>query len=103
MKTIYIDFDYKCYLTDDGTMTAVETDSFDGKCQTYIEGYRFVPAGQNWVRPDGQVFEGEMVSPWKDSQELDIAQRDYERQLLIEYESNQKDLDSSYQEGINSI
>lgn len=43
MNTIYLDSDYKCHLTDDGTMTAIETDAFDGKCDTYIEGYRFVP------------------------------------------------------------
>ena len=30
MKTIYIDSDFKCHLVDDGTMTAVETDFFDG-------------------------------------------------------------------------
>ena len=42
---IYIDSDFKCHITDDGTMTQVETDFFDGKCDTYIEGYRFLPAG----------------------------------------------------------
>ena len=27
---IYIDADFKCHVSDDGTMTAVETDFFDG-------------------------------------------------------------------------
>ena len=66
MKTIYIDSEFKCHTVNDGDMIAVETDFFDGKCRQYIEGYRFVPAGQSWTREDGQVFSGEMVAPWRD-------------------------------------
>ena len=80
MKTIYIDSEFKCHISNDGTMTAVETDFFDGKCDTYIEGYRFVPGGKTWVREDGVEFSGEMVAPWKPWQELDEAQREYERE-----------------------
>ena len=82
MKTIYIDQEYKCHISDNGTMTAVETDVFDGKCDAYIEGYRFIHAGAEWTRSDGVVFTGEMITPWKDWQELDDAQRDYEQQQL---------------------
>lgn len=82
MKTIYIDSDYKCHITNDGTMTAVETNFFDGKCDAFIEGYRFVPTGLSWTRSDGTVFHGEMISPWKDYAELDNAQREYEKQKL---------------------
>lgn len=81
MKTIYIDADFKCHLTDDGTMTAIETDFFDDKCDAFIEGYRFVPSGKSWVREDCKVFRGEMVTPWKDYRELDAAQRQYEQDL----------------------
>ena len=81
---IYIDSDYKCHISDDGTMTAVETDFFDGKCSQYIDGYRFVPAGETWVREDGTIFRGEMIAPWKPWEELDAAQREYERQQLEE-------------------
>ena len=87
MRTIYIDSEYRCHVTDDGTMTAVETEFFDGKCDAFIEGFRFVPSGESWTRSDGVVFHGEMVSPWKDYAELDAAQREYEKQLLAEYES----------------
>lgn len=80
MKTIYLDSDFRCHLTDDGTMTAVETDVFDGKCDTYIEGYRFVPSGSTWTRYDGVEFHGEMVSPATDWQELDEVQAVYERE-----------------------
>lgn len=85
MKTIYIDSDFKCHVIDDGTMRIVETPFFDGKCDSFIEGYRFVPSGESWTRSDGFVFRGEMISPWKDFAELDAAQREYEQQLLAEY------------------
>lgn len=85
MKTIYLDSDFKCHVTNDGTMTAIETTFFDGKCDTYIEGYRFVPEGAYWRRGDGAIFFGEMIAPWKDFAELDAAQRSHERQLLAEY------------------
>ena len=85
MKTIYLDHDFKCHLANDGTMTAVETDFFDGICDTMLEGYRFVPEGESWTREDGAVFHGEMAAPWKPWQDLDAAQRAYERGLMAEY------------------
>lgn len=87
MKTIYVDADFKCHAANDGAMRPVETDFFDGKCEVFLEGYRFVPAGETWTRPDGSVFQGEMIVPWKPFEELDKAQREYERQMLKEYEA----------------
>ena len=87
MKTIYIDSDFKCHITDDGTMRAVETDFFDQKCDAFIEGYRFIPAGESWTREDGEVFAGEMIAPWKNWKGLDAFQREYERELLRQYET----------------
>ena len=95
MKTIYIDSDYKCHITNDNTFQAVETDFFDQKCDTFIEGYRFVPAGEVWVREDGAAFNGEMIAPWKNYAELNIAQKQYEINMI--------DLGIAYQEGVNSI
>ena len=89
--TIYIDSDFKCHVSDDGTMTAVEPDFFDGKCAAYIEGYRFAPAGSVWTRPDGVAFHGEMVAPWKDWRQLDEAQRAYEREQYAEMEAELAD------------
>lgn len=85
MKKIYIDSDFKCHITDDGTMKSIETEAFDGLCDGYIEGCRFVPAGECWTRDDGSVFFGEMITPWKNSTELDELQREYEKHLLSEY------------------
>ena len=80
--TIYIDSDFQCHTATADGLTAVETDVFDGMCAVYIQGYRFVPAGATWTRPDGVVFQGEMVSPWKPWRELDAAQRAYEQEQL---------------------
>ena len=84
---ICIDFDFKCHCTNDGTMRVVETNAFDGKCDTFIEGYRFVPDGESWTRSDGTVFHGEMISPWKDYADLDNAQRAYEREQMADMEN----------------
>ena len=79
--TIYIDSDYKCHTSPGEGQTAIETDAFDGKCSQYIEGYRFVPAGQSWTREDGQVFHGEMTAPWRDSTILEEFQAIYDAEL----------------------
>ena len=84
--TIYIDSDCRCHTSPGDGLVTVETDAFDGKCSRVIEGYRFVPAGETWVREDGTAFSGEMIAPWKPWEELDAAQRDYERELLVQYE-----------------
>ena len=85
--TVFIDADFKCHVENNGTMTEVHTDFFDGKCQEFIEGYRFVPAGHTWTREDGTVFRGEMVAPWKPYSELDAAQRRYEREQAADMQA----------------
>lgn len=79
--TIYIDFDFRCHLTNDGTMRSVETDFFNGKCKTYIEGFRFVPAGESWTRADGKIFTGEMISAAEDYATLAKIQEQYEADM----------------------
>ena len=76
---IYIDSECKCHTTNADGLTVVETDFFDGKCPEFIEGYRYIPEGQSWMRADGVVFTGEMIAPWKPFEKLDAAQRAYER------------------------
>ena len=78
--TIYIDNDYKCHTSPGDGLTAVETDAFEGMCRQLIEGYRFVPSGQSWTREDGEVFHGEMVSPWRDYAILAELQALYEEE-----------------------
>ena len=65
---------------------------FDGKCAAYIEGYRFVPAGEIWTAADGTVYSGEMITPWKPWAELDAAQRAYERERVAALEAQNDEL-----------
>lgn len=96
MRTIYLDNDFKCHTTNpDGTFREVETDAFDGKCQTFVEGYRFIPTGETWTRSDGKAFRGEMIAPWKDYKGLAEAQAQYERMM--------EEAATAYREGVDSV
>lgn len=77
---IYIDNDYKCHTSPGDGLTAVETNTFDGKCRQFIEGYRFVPDGESWTREDGHTFTGEMIAPWRDYAILAELQALYEEE-----------------------
>lgn len=101
--TIYIDADFCCHAINSGQMRDVETDFFDGKCTAYIEGYRFVPAGETWTRSDGVKFTGEMIAPWKPWEELDAAQREYEREQYQALTAQLAALDEEYAKGVNSL
>ena len=78
---IYLDRDYKCHTSYYGTMREAATSFFDGKCKTFIEGYRYVPAGETWTRADSTEFPGEMISPWREFSLLEEFQRQYEEML----------------------
>lgn len=103
MKTIYIDSGFKCHTSAAEGLTQIETDAFDGKCDAYIEGYRFIPAGQTWTRADGVIFTGEMIAPWKPWAELDAAQREYEREQYQALAAQIKELDEAYKKGVDSL
>ena len=89
--TIFIDSEYKCHTSNDGTLRAFDVSFFDGKCKAFIEGYRYVPAGETWTRSDGEEFKGEMTSPWKDSTVLEAYQEQYE-EMLADLEAAKTDL-----------
>ena len=72
MRTIYVDSEFKCHLSDDGTMTEIQTDLFYGKCGIFVEGYCHEP-------DKGKFY------PWKPFSPLYEEQRKYEKQLLAEY------------------
>ena len=84
--TIYIDNDYKCYVSAAEGRKTIETDAFNGKCDEWIESYRLVPAGETWTRVDGEVFTN-MVSPWKDLSEAYAAQTAYVAAQNAQYEA----------------
>ena len=85
MRTVYIDNDFHCHVYPTGT--PIETDVFDGKCDAFIEGFLYVPKGMTWVRSDGVEFPGLWYGAWKPYEELDAAQREYEREQMADMEN----------------
>ena len=92
--TIYIDSDYKCYVSAAEGRRAIETDAFNGKCAEWIESFRFVPAGETWVREDGAVFTN-MVAPWKDLSNAYAAQAAYVEQQLSTAQAQAADMQAA--------
>lgn len=83
---VYIDAECKCHTSNpDGAFREFDVSHFDGKCDTFVEGYRYCPEGERYTREDGEVFYGECIVPWKNYDELDAAQRQYEQQLIADY------------------
>ena len=76
--TVYIDENCRCHAQNAPGRRAVEVPALEGKCRRFIEGYRYVPAGESWVRADGKVFQGEMLAPHEDYSRLQAAQQVYE-------------------------
>ena len=93
--TIYIDSDYKCYTSEADGRRVVETNFFNGKCLEWIESYRFVPEGDTWTREDGEVFNGEMVTPWKDLSEAYAAQTAYLERQNAQYEAALSEIEAA--------
>lgn len=74
---IYVDSEYRCHTTNpDGNFREVEHPFFDNKCQTFVEGYCYDDS-KGYVQ----------IYPWKNYDGLEVAQREYERQKLAEYET----------------
>ncbi len=84
--TIYIDSDYKCYVSASDGRRAIEVNDFNGKCPEWIESYRFVPEGETWTREDGEVFTN-MAAPWKDLSNAYAAQAAYVTAQNTQYEA----------------
>ena len=94
MTTIYVNPEiFECHTTNpENTYLEYETSFFDGKCTTFIEGYRCVPPDYSWTRSDGTVFHGEMIAPFKPYDQLAAAQAQYEAMMA--------EMDAAYQEGV---
>lgn len=78
MMLIYIDTDFRCHTTPGDGLRPMETEAFDGKCSEYINGFRYIPDGETWTRPDGVVFTGTMIAPATDYNRLAELQAVYE-------------------------
>lgn len=97
--TIYIDSDYKCYVSAAEGRRTIETDTFNDKCDEWIESFRYVPADETWTREDGEVFTG-MMAPWKDLGEAYAAQTAYVEQQNTQYEAALSEIEAAL--GVNA-
>lgn len=75
---IFIDNDYKCHAEPAEGLRGFDVSFFDGKCPAFIEGYRYVPAGELW-HYKGKDFRGEMICPWENYDILDTVQQTADR------------------------
>lgn len=81
--TIYIDAEHKCHVSNDGTMREFNVPFFEGKCKTFVEGYKYFPES------------GSIYTPWRDFALLEEFQTQYEAQLA--------EAAAAYESGVNSI
>jgi hypothetical protein len=82
---IYLDNNFMCHTSNDSSMLEVDApQNFNGMCPNVIECMRYVPEDMQYVTPDGTVIHGVFIQCVGDA---DSAQREYERQLLADYES----------------
>lgn len=89
---VYIDAEYGCHTEDGEGRRAFDIPFFAGKCAGLVEGYRYVPEGESWTREDGEVFNGEMIAPLKDSAALADYYEQYDA-MLPELEDMKKALE----------
>ena len=99
---VYIDSEFKCHVSPWEGLTEVEVSFFDNKCNECVEGYRYIASGSVWIREDGVEFAGEMVNPWKNYNELAMAQLDYLTEKMAEAPSTDE-ITAAIEEGVNSI
>ena len=79
----YIDREYHCHTTNpNGDFQEIEHEFFDGKCDTFIEGYSYEPE-------HGKIY------PWKPFDTLEAAQREYERNQIAEYEAALSEIETA--------
>lgn len=72
---IYIDKEYRCHVENGIGRTPADVPMFDGKCAAFIEGYKFIPAGETYTTEDGVVYRGEAMFPFKPYNALELAQK----------------------------
>ena len=88
--TVYIDELGHCHAENADGRQAVEDEFFAGRAPEVIEGY-LCTLGVNGER---------MISPWQPWEQLDAAQREYEREQIAQYESALSEIEAAL--GVNA-
>ena len=88
---IYIDKNYKCYTKNTyNNYRIVDVPFFNGKCETFIEGFHFIPYGEKFKKDTGEIVIGPAIFPHKDLILLETIQRLYEEFLVYKQETEQR-------------
>lgn len=103
MKTVFIDSNFMCHAASGAGLLPIQTDFFDGRCDTFINGYRFVPDGMQWMREDGVIFKGEMVSSVVDYRILQAAQEEFESAQAIIVDLAEYAAGVEYENALNAL
>ena len=77
MKTIYLDTDFMCHLSNDGTMVEIQTDVFDSIADDAISYYRYIPQGEEWTDSKGRVLHGLFIQATNSKKIERIIQQAY--------------------------
>lgn len=93
MKTIFLDSEFKCHLTNDSTMLEVQTEALDGYDSKAIECFRYVPKGYTWKGSDGRERHGEFIQAFRPLEVIGAYQEQYEA-MLAEQEDMQTALEA---------
>lgn len=97
--TVYIDELGHCHTENADGRQAVEDEFFDGRAPEAIEGY-MCTLGVSGER---------MIAPWQPWEQLDAAQREYEREQLAAAQAalaespTVDEITAAIEEGVNSI
>lgn len=93
---IYIDDEFRCHTKPADGRREQECSIFDGKCEKFINGYRYVPDGEVWTRSDGVQFTREMISPIENPVILNlydsIDKQNGKNEKIVEANNNQLQL-----------
>ena len=87
---VFIDKDYKCHTKNLANYRLVNVPYFDGKCETFIEGFRYIPNGEKYKKETGEIITGKALLPFKDLILLETIQRLYEEFLVYKAETNER-------------
>lgn len=100
--TIYVDTNCKVYTIPADDRTEYEDSFFDNKCTNLIESYRYVPAGETWMREDGEEFVGLMNAPWRDIRQYDGEQQQYLLEQLTAARAESADMRAALSEALTT-
>lgn len=75
-KKYYLDENFRLHVEQNEGMTEWEDTQgfFNGKFDTYVEGFRVIPEGEQWKAPDGTIYSGFMLAAAVDFDTLEKAQ-----------------------------